>query len=42
MLKKKGVRVKDMEYLEGRLNHDTFIILLYQNFLNSIIKTKDQ
>ena len=42
MLKKIGVRVKYMEYLEGRLNHDTFIILLYQNFLNSIIKTKDQ
>ena len=42
MIEKRGERGKYMEYLEGRLNHTSFITAVGQQFINSIIKTKDQ
>ena len=42
MLEKRGVRLKEMESQEGRLNHTNFIIPLGLHFLNRIRKKKYQ
>ena len=42
MLEKRGLRGKEMAYIEDILNHAAFIIPLGRHFLNRIIKTKDQ
>ena len=42
MLDKIVVRVKEMKYLEGRLNHTAWIIILGRNFLNRIRNTNDK
>ena len=39
---KRRVRGKEIEYLEGQLNHANFIFLLGQQFLDRIRKTKYQ